>query len=70
MKQLGNKGKLVRLAVLAATLLGFGNAAQAALTPCPAAFITNPTAIVENAAGTATAANACQYITPADQSNV
>lgn len=63
-------GKLVRVAVLAATLLGFGSSAQAALISCPASFITNPTANVEDPTGTTTAASACQYVSPADQSNV
>ncbi|RJG11803.1 PEP-CTERM sorting domain-containing protein [Massilia cavernae] len=62
--------KLVRVAILAATVLGFGNAAQAALVSCPASFTTNPTAKVEDATGLLTAANACQYTTPPDSSNV
>lgn len=42
--------------------------ANAALVSCPASFTTDGTAKVRN--GTETAASACQYITPADQSNV
>lgn len=63
-------GKLVRVAVLAVTLLGFGSAAQAALVSCPASFTTNPTAKVEDPTGTFTAASQCQYIAPPDQGNV
>lgn len=63
-------GKLIRVAVLAATLLGFGSAAQAALVSCPTSFTTDPTAKVEDATGTTTAASACQYIAPPSTSNV
>lgn len=63
-------GKLVRVALLATTLLGLGNSAQAALVNCPSSFTTDPTARVENAGGTTTAASACQYLTPPAPSNV
>ncbi|MES2758928.1 MAG: PEP-CTERM sorting domain-containing protein [Pseudomonadota bacterium] len=75
MKQLGihhsstTINKLLKIAVVAATVFGFGSA-HAALMNCPASFVTNPTAKVENAGGTATAVSACQYLTPADPSNV
>jgi hypothetical protein len=48
--------------------LGFAGEGQAALTMCPASFITGGTTKVYN--GTATAASGCQYLTPADNSNV
>jgi hypothetical protein len=44
--------------------------AEAALNACPASFTTNPTAKVEDPTGTTTAASACQYVTPPDNSNV
>ncbi|MCO6419132.1 PEP-CTERM sorting domain-containing protein [Siccirubricoccus sp. KC 17139] len=44
--------------------------ARAALVSCPAAFTTSPTGKVEDATGALTAASACQYVTPADNSNV
>lgn len=42
---------------------------EAALVACPSGHVTDPTSKVTNAGG-ATAVNACQYITPADSSNV
>ncbi|MFC0132903.1 hypothetical protein CR105_13795 [Massilia eurypsychrophila] len=74
MKQLGmhhtnTKTKSLTIAVVLATVFGFGSA-HAALMNCPASFVTDATAKVENAAGTNTAASACQYLTPADPSNV
>jgi hypothetical protein len=62
--------KLITVAVLAASVLGFINSAQAALVSCPSSFTTNPTAKVEDLTGTLTAASACQYVTPPDPSNV
>jgi hypothetical protein len=63
-------GKLASGVVLAATLLGFGNLAHAALVSCPAAYTTTGTAKVENSTGAFNAASNCQYLTPADNSNV
>lgn len=57
-------GKLVRLAIVAAALLG-GGIAKAALLTCPSGFVTNPTANVENNAGNDTAVSACQYLSNA-----
>ncbi|HJV74469.1 MAG TPA: PEP-CTERM sorting domain-containing protein [Noviherbaspirillum sp.] len=64
------KKNLIAAAVFATSALGFSAAAQAALVNCPASFTTNPTAKVEDTTGTNTAASACQYLTPADSSNV
>jgi hypothetical protein len=64
-----NVGTWLKVGVLAATLLGVGNSAQAALVSCPASFTTTDPK-VENLAGDATAASDCQYLTPADPSNV
>lgn len=64
------KNSLIAAAVFATSALGFSVAAQAALVNCPASFTTDPTAKVEDSTGTNTAASACQYITPADNSNV
>lgn len=66
----GTVGKWMTGAFLAATLLGFGNLAQAALVSCPAAYTAAGTAKVEDATGTFNAASNCQYVTPADNSNV
>jgi hypothetical protein len=62
--------KLLKATVFAAAFIGVQAAANAALVNCPASYVTNPTAKVENAAGTLTAVSACQYLIPADQSNV
>lgn len=64
------KTSLMAAAVIATSALGFSAAAQAALVNCPTSFTTDPTAKVENATGATTAASACQYLTPADSSNV
>jgi hypothetical protein len=59
--------KLLAVAVLAATVLGFGNSAQAAVytrNDCPTSFTTDPTAKVEDSTGTTTAASDCEYLTP------
>ncbi|NEX63533.1 PEP-CTERM sorting domain-containing protein [Noviherbaspirillum galbum] len=60
---------LLKAAVLAAAAFGV-QAANAALVSCPSSFVTDPTAKVEDSTGTHTAASACQYLTPADSSNV
>ena len=65
-----NEKKWIATATLAAAVLGFGSSAQAALINCPMPFTTNPTAKVEDSAETLTAASACQYLSPADNSNV
>lgn len=62
--------KLITAAFLAVSVLGFGNYAQAALISCPSSFTTDPTAKVEDATGTTTAASACQYVSPPDPSTV
>ena len=62
--------KLFSAAVLGLAVWAFPGTANAALTLCPASFTTNPTAKVEDATGTFTAASQCQYITPADNSTV
>lgn len=54
--------KLFLKSTLVAAALGSTAVAQAALVSCPASFTTNPTAKVEDATGTSTAASACQYI--------
>lgn len=54
----------------ATALFAVAGTAQAALVSCPADFTANGTAKVRGAATTNTAASACQYITPADNSNV
>ena len=56
------------VALLAGTMAF--NPGQAALVNCPASFITDPTAHVEDPTGTTTAASACQYVQPPDNSNV
>ena len=43
---------------------------HAALMNCPASFVTDGTAIVTHSGSTDTAASACQYLDPPDQSNV
>jgi len=43
---------------------------HAALVDCTASLATNPNSKVENAAGNDTAVSSCQYIVPADSSNV
>lgn len=63
----------IRLALTAAafavgSMIGLTGQSQAALVDCPAAFTANGTAKVFN--GGSSAASLCQYITPADQSNV
>jgi hypothetical protein len=55
-------------AALLAGAMAF-NPAQAALVDCPASFTTDPTAKVEDPTGTTTAASACQYVEPPDNSN-
>ena len=40
--------KLITAAILAASVLGFSNSAQAALVSCPSSFTTDPTAKVED----------------------
>lgn len=72
-QKMGSKrtaGKLVAGTVLAATLFGFGNLAQAALVSCPPAYTATGTAKVEDVTGAFNAASNCAYLTPADNSNV
>jgi hypothetical protein len=69
-KDMRNAYAFIRIAALAAGLLGVGGMAQAAVLSCPASFVTDPDAKVENADGTMTAASDCQYISPADTNNV
>jgi PEP-CTERM motif-containing protein len=57
-------------AVLATGLVSFAPPSSAMLLNCPAGFTAGVTAKVENAAGTTSAANGCQYLDPPDQSNV
>ena len=58
-------------AVLVATgLVSLAASGHAALLDCPTGFTSGVTAKVEDGAGTATAASACQYLNPPDQSNV
>jgi len=54
----------------AAGLVSLAGPGHAALLSCPDSFTTGATGKVENAAGTATAASGCQYLTPPDQNNV
>jgi hypothetical protein len=62
--------KLLKATVFAAAFIGIQAAANAALVNCPASYVTSPTSNVEDGTGTQTAVSACQYITPADQTNV
>ena len=57
-------------AFVAVGLVSFAAPGYAVLMDCPASFTSGLTAKVESAAGTTTAANACQYLDPPDQSNV
>lgn len=59
---------LTAAAVAVVSMIGLTGQSQAALVDCPAAFTANGTAKVFN--GGSSAASLCQYITPADQSNV
>lgn len=61
--------RLLKTALVVSSLVGV-QAAHAALITCPTSFTTDPTAKVEDGTGTLTAASACQYLTPADNSNV
>lgn len=56
--------------VLAASSFVVVQAAQAGLVSCPASFVTDPDAKVEDPTGTTTAASACQYLDDADSGNV
>ncbi|QOY95323.1 PEP-CTERM sorting domain-containing protein [Massilia sp. UMI-21] len=62
--------KQIIQAVVVLSALVTGQAAHAALVSCPASFVTDPTAKVENSTGTTTAASACQYLDNPDSSNV
>ncbi len=64
--------RLSRKFVTAVVISGafIAGSAHAALVACPTAFTTDGTAKVKGAAGTDTAASACQYLTPADNNNV
>jgi len=57
-------------ALIAAGLVSLAAPSHAGLLACPDSFTSGSTAKVENAAGTATAASACQYLTPPDQNNI
>jgi PEP-CTERM motif len=51
--------------------IGFAGQGNAALVSCPGSFTTDGTAKVNNGSGAKlTAASGCQYLTPADNSNV
>jgi hypothetical protein len=64
------QAKFLAQALVAAGMVSLAAASHAALMSCPSAFTAELTAKVENAAGTASAAAACQYLDPPDQSNV
>lgn len=64
------QSKLIAAAILSIAMLGFSNMAQATIVNCPASFTTDGTAKVTNAAGTFSAANACQYEDVPDAGNV
>jgi hypothetical protein len=57
-------------ALVAAGLVSLAAPGYAGLLSCPGSFTAGATGKVENAAGTATAASGCQYLTPPDQNNV
>ena len=59
---------LVGTTAMVAVAFGFAGQGQAALMTCPVAFTADGTAKVYN--GNESTASACQYIDPADQSNV
>jgi hypothetical protein len=63
-----NYSKFVKAIVVASSLMAV-QAANAALVDCTASSATGANSKVKNTTGTATAVNACQYITPADPSN-
>lgn len=63
--------RMTTLGLAAAAVMAFAGAthqAQAALVACPAGHTADPTSKVTS--GGTTAVNACQYLTPADSSNV
>jgi hypothetical protein len=64
--------KKTLLAGAATAMLAVGGTAQSALVTCPAAFTSDGTAKVHDGGGAPllTAVNACQYLDPADPSNV
>jgi hypothetical protein len=64
--------KVVAGGLVGAAMLALGSTAEAALVNCPAGFTSDGTGKVHDGGGAPllTAANACQYITPADPSNV
>ena len=64
------QAKFLAQALVAAGMVSLAAASHASLMSCPSAFTAELTAKVENAAGTASAAKACQYLDPPDQSNV
>jgi hypothetical protein len=64
------QAKFLAQALVAAGMVSLAAPSHAGLMSCPASFTVNPTAKVENAAGTATAVNGCQYLDPPNQSNV
>lgn len=62
---------LLGSAAMLAVTVGFGSQSHAALMSCPGSFTANGTAKVhDGSASRQTAASACQYLTPADSSNV
>lgn len=64
------RGLLGTVAMLAVAV-GFAGQGEAALMSCPASFTADGTAKVhDGSASRQTAASACQYVTPADPSNV
>jgi hypothetical protein len=66
------KFRIAALAAVPAVILGLSGPSQAALINCPASFTANGTAKVHDGGGAPvlTAASACQYIDPPDNSNV